>query len=476
VSQEKIFQARKDQSFPWFETSQEQQESLVNECHWEGRVLFTQPIVIEDTIDTPEFNNLLGQYAARIENYRENHASLVAHIDSHAAAFAAKAVADERKLLKAQIAHLTHERDLALRANRAAAPQQHAQAALSDEQIDTIAKPYAGLGGIENYRAFSRAILAVSQRPAAAPGRSRANGNDAPSVQVKAQDDGLMPCPFCGSPAEHYPDGEEEGYDVMCSSTTKDCRFNVFGSSTREEAEALWNRRAALASQASKGAGVPEGWQLVPKEPTLAMVDAYNGTPSGIGGSPAHALHVWESMLSAAPSPAQAQPVADAVAMLRYVLPHIPPRAIDVAKARKGPTEDAYINTQVRKFLEVQTSPAQGDALSQQAGMVPVPADKLTYGDCVRFGLDAAAIRALAAKPADDVKNNLVSAWNSITNISGLRAINSEADYEAMLTLGNRLAYEVRSNESHPLSEFFAVVMTLIGEWERDIDGQRSKP
>lgn len=133
MSQEKVFQARKDQSFPWFETSQEQQESLVNECHWEGRVLFTQPIVIEDTIDTPEFNNLLGQYAASIENYRENHASLVAHIDAHAAAVAAKAVADERKRLKAQIAHLTHERDLALRANRAAAPQQHAQAAKEDE-------------------------------------------------------------------------------------------------------------------------------------------------------------------------------------------------------------------------------------------------------------------------------------------------------------------------------------------------------
>ncbi|MRW85373.1 hypothetical protein GJ698_14905 [Pseudoduganella sp. FT26W] len=55
----------------------------------------------------------------------------------------------------------------------------------------------------------------------------------------------LKPCPFCGSPAEHYPDGEMEGYDVMCSSTTSDCKFNVFGSRTPAQAEALWNRRAA---------------------------------------------------------------------------------------------------------------------------------------------------------------------------------------------------------------------------------------
>lgn len=45
-------------------------------------------------------------------------------------------------------------------------------------------------------------------------------------------------------------------------------------------------------------------------------------------------------------------------------------------------------------------SDAQGDALTQQ-GKVAVPADKLTYDDCARFGLDVAAIRALAAKPAE---------------------------------------------------------------------------
>lgn len=44
--------------------------------------------------------------------------------------------------------------------------------------------------------------------------------------------------------------------------------------------------------------------------------------------------------------------IADsAMAMLKYVLPHIPPRAIDPQLARTRPMEDAYINTIVRHYI-----------------------------------------------------------------------------------------------------------------------------
>ncbi|RDL25987.1 Lar family restriction alleviation protein [Serratia fonticola] len=52
----------------------------------------------------------------------------------------------------------------------------------------------------------------------------------------------LKPCPFCGSEPEHYPDGAEEGYSLVC--TGDDCPLNTFGYSTEEEAESAWNHRA----------------------------------------------------------------------------------------------------------------------------------------------------------------------------------------------------------------------------------------
>ncbi|QVP48657.1 DUF550 domain-containing protein [Salmonella enterica subsp. salamae] len=56
----------------------------------------------------------------------------------------------------------------------------------------------------------------------------------------------LLPCPFCGSPAEHYPDGDMEGYIIMCGNKNGDCNLQAFGFTTREEAEKAWNTRAAL--------------------------------------------------------------------------------------------------------------------------------------------------------------------------------------------------------------------------------------
>jgi hypothetical protein len=60
-----------------------------------------------------------------------------------------------------------------------------------------------------------------------------------------------------------------------------------------------------------------------------------------------------DSRLAASPSPAPAQqPNTEALEMLARVLKYIDPHAVDVALARTGPMEDAYINTIARKCVE----------------------------------------------------------------------------------------------------------------------------
>ena len=57
---------------------------------------------------------------------------------------------------------------------------------------------------------------------------------------------------------------------------------------------ALIDRLAAMAQP-----GVPQGWQLVPVEPTKEMIDAYVNTSSRFWS----ARRDWAVMLAAAPSP-----------------------------------------------------------------------------------------------------------------------------------------------------------------------------
>ncbi|EEC3740149.1 DUF551 domain-containing protein [Salmonella enterica subsp. enterica serovar Derby] len=72
------------------------------------------------------------------------------------------------------------------------------------------------------------------------------DANLSTSSQAEPDDSGLLPCPFCGSPAEHYPDGDMEGYIIMCGYKNGDCNLQTFGFTTPEEAEKAWNTRAAI--------------------------------------------------------------------------------------------------------------------------------------------------------------------------------------------------------------------------------------
>jgi hypothetical protein len=93
--------------------------------------------------------------------------------------------------------------------------------------------------------------------------------------------------------------------------------------------------------------------QAAPSEPVAMVDDSDDGMFASI--LPNVSVMVGQMLYTAPASPQQAQADARyaALEMLQYVLPHIPPKAIDLQKALSGPIKDAYINTQVRKFLEL---------------------------------------------------------------------------------------------------------------------------
>lgn len=68
-------------------------------------------------------------------------------------------------------------------------------------------------------------------------------------------------------------------------------------------AAALDAARAAL-SEPAPGVAVPDGWQLVPKEPTREMLDAYVNTLGRFSSARAD----WAAMLAAAPTTQEPTP------------------------------------------------------------------------------------------------------------------------------------------------------------------------
>lgn len=74
----------------------------------------------------------------------------------------------------------------------------------------------------------------------------------------------LKPCPFCGSKAEPYPDGDMEGFGIMCTGEhalfggkRSACPIASFAYASHEEAVAAWNTRATPSpdKQAAGGEG-----------------------------------------------------------------------------------------------------------------------------------------------------------------------------------------------------------------------------
>ena len=73
----------------------------------------------------------------------------------------------------------------------------------------------------------------------------------------------LEPCPFCGSGVLHKNNPEKMGYTFFVSCGFCDCRGACLP--TEQGAVEAWNTRAAA---------IPEGYVVVPVEPTEAMIKA----------------------------------------------------------------------------------------------------------------------------------------------------------------------------------------------------------
>ncbi|EAM8652903.1 hypothetical protein AH273_12950 [Salmonella enterica] len=151
------------------------------------------------------------------------------------------------------------------------------------------------------------------------------DANLSTSSQAEPDDSGLLPCPFCGSPAEHYPDGDMEGYIIMCGNKNGDCNLQTFWFTTPEEAEKAWNTRAAIpqtgnfrenpisstnnfrkiADTSTNSPVIPDGYALVPVEPTDEMIAAAMNCEDVLFNSDESFCvqfgNIYEAMLAAAP-------------------------------------------------------------------------------------------------------------------------------------------------------------------------------
>lgn len=112
----------------------------------------------------------------------------------------------------------------------------------------------------------------------------------------------LLPCPFCGG--TNIGGKLREGYSrfVMCG----DCGAQCADVDTLPELDCVvaWNRRAAI-----QQAAVPEGFQIVPIEPTPEMIEAAHFTMRSEWSDPVgHFVSHYKAMLAASPAPPKQQP------------------------------------------------------------------------------------------------------------------------------------------------------------------------
>ncbi|CAM7641850.1 DUF551 domain-containing protein [Citrobacter portucalensis] len=87
---------------------------------------------------------------------------------------------------------------------------------------------------------------------------------------AKLDENGLLPCPLCGGGAEFDYDDDNLNW-ISCSACgiSTDTVYHT-DIDARDKLREVWNRRTAM-FQAGNSPATPDGWQLVPKEPTEAM-------------------------------------------------------------------------------------------------------------------------------------------------------------------------------------------------------------
>ena len=128
----------------------------------------------------------------------------------------------------------------------------------------------------------------------------------------------LLPCPFCGAPAEGRelePHKHSEWLLKMCPDLPPEsegqyvvegecaCGAGLIGD-TRAEVETRWNRRAPAAP-------VQPGFVMVPVEPTPEMLSAVDGEADDKYLARGRAVSAYKAMLAARP---KAPPVGESVA------------------------------------------------------------------------------------------------------------------------------------------------------------------
>lgn len=118
-----------------------------------------------------------------------------------------------------------------------------------------------------------------------------------------AYEDGLLPCAHCGGRADMdkprlMDDGRYFSVSVSCDcglTVQGTSSFRGVGSEAEAEARSLWNQRVSPPTSA-----VPEGWKLVPAEPTPEMLAEIHL----VEHFSEQALQArYKAMLSAAPQP-----------------------------------------------------------------------------------------------------------------------------------------------------------------------------
>lgn len=92
------------------------------------------------------------------------------------------------------------------------------------------------------------------------------NAADADTDNETDTDNVLLPCPFCGAPADDFnPDGDMEGYHIGCSGKHQlfhgdatCCPMHTFSYTQLDDAVAAWNHRVPLTAKAAAHPGPNE--------------------------------------------------------------------------------------------------------------------------------------------------------------------------------------------------------------------------